>query len=670
MNGHYDSDHTFRTRPRHAKSPYFPARRRSERLSKNAPRTITYEVEEPELPANNHMVNGNANGVAEEKENGHPPQSQANGYDYDNGNGDAGQLGDAIAEEDILLASIEPDARDQLLQFIASHAFLRRGRFPVRKSERRRFTEDLRKEAREMRLDEGAFDGLMKYVRRTYLELYANVQFGLDVTGDGSEFGDEIDDLAEAAQIEEKGARKRKRESIEQPNVTTRGRKKARPSAEDDFDSRRSSASTKDRAIRMDNYQEMESVSIPSGTPNLGTPNLGTPIRGTPVPQALNRENHQEIDSAPVANGTSAPKDHPVDYEAHSANSDRNQDMSNIENHHAQEATESAVEPTIPQKQGDMNPQSKETPAEDIQMEDTQAEGTQAEDVQTEVTRMEGVETQNTSIDTKVDDTRAESMQVQDNGVDDTQAEHTQADDTQAQDMHAKDTHGKDTQAEDTQTQNTGGEDRQDGSIRPNNIPAENTREEHVPALDTQTETAEDENPQTEGIQPEVRHAQDPEEDPPAETSAEDVTYPKDSQGGDTQTEETSEWEELPSTLGNVGSNKKDPSSQLGDPPTYPSPGQSASAVPNPGNANAPERSSQKTSDNSKKHPSARTARNYRKRLFRRRRISQRKRELAEVKPQQLPAPNHVPNESGKDPIEGNPNGLAENNDGSMQQGF
>ncbi|RJE25368.1 hypothetical protein PHISCL_02259 [Aspergillus sclerotialis] len=656
MNGQSDSDKAFKTRPRHAKSPYFPARRRSERLSKNASRTITHENEDPEQHNNNHVVNGDGNDTAEEKENGHPPQSQSNGYDYDNANGDAGQVGDAIAEEDILLASIEPDSRDQLLQFIASHPFLRRGWYPVLKSERRRFTEDLVKEAREIGLDEGAFDGLMKYVRRTYLELYANITSGLDVTGDGSEFGDEIDDLAEAAQKEDKGARKRKRESTGQPNVTTRGRKKARPSAEGDFDSGRSSSSTKHHAMRMENYQELESVSIPSGTLNLGTPSLGTPIRGTPAPGALTQENHQEIDSPSVANGTPASNDNSVAYEAHSANYDRNEAMSNIETHHAQEATRSAVEPPIPQEQGDaLNPQTEDTPAEDIQMENTQDESTQAEDVQAEVTRMEGVETRNTS---------AEDIQVDDNRVEDTQLQ-----DSRAQDSQAEDTQAEDIQAEDTQTQNREGEDTQEGSIRAKNIPAENPREEHGPTLGTQTEPAQEETPQNECIQPEAKHAQDPQEDTHAETSVEEVIYPKDSQAGDTQAEDTSEWEELPSILGNSGSNKKDKSSPLRDSPTYPSPGQSASAIPNPRHPNAREKSPQKTSDNSKKQPSARTARNYRKRLFRRRRISQRKRELADLKLQQLPTPNHVPNDSGKEAIEGNPSGLAENNDGFTQQG-
>lgn len=629
------------------------ARRRSGHHSKNSARSITQEDQETEANRN-HVVNGNRNKV--EEENGHQSQSEVNGYEDGND-----QMDDDIPEEDILLASIEPDARDQLLQIIASHPFLRQGRYPVRKSERKSFTEDLRKYAREMRLDEGAFDGLMQYVRRTYLELYANVSSALDVTADGSEFGDEIDDEAEDVQKETEGGRKRKRESAEQPNVTTRGRKKARPSDEGDYDSRQSSASTRNRVMAVDNYQEMESVSIPSGTPNLGTPSLGTPIRGTPVPATLLRENYQEIDSGSVPNGTPAQTDNPVAYEAHPTNYDRTEDMNNTESYQAPGTTES-VELPIPQEEGDaVNPQTEVGQAEDVQMEDTQTGGTQAEDVHLEDARMDDDGTQ-------VHDTRLESTQVEDTQAEGTQPENTQAENTQAEDTPAEDNQVQDTQMEDTQKQNTEEEDTQVvDSIRTENISAENSREEVTPAVDAQAEPTEATHTQTEGIQAEARYAEGPQEDIYA--TAEE-NYPKDGQAEDTQAEDTSEWEELPSTLENLESSKTNESLQVPEPPRYHSPGQSASAMPNPERPNALEKSPQKTLDKSTKQPSARTARNYRKRVFRRRRIAQRKREIAELKSQQSSTHNHAPTETGKDATEGNPNGVAENNMGFTQQGF
>ncbi|KAF7170760.1 hypothetical protein CNMCM5623_003300 [Aspergillus felis] len=99
---------------------------------------------------------------------------------------------DDIAEEGIVFASVEPEAQARLLDFIASHPFMRGGSYPVRRSKRRTFVCELYEQAKSTGMDEHSIDRLTNYVRKTYLELY-----GKDyVDTQGSEFGDEIDDVA------------------------------------------------------------------------------------------------------------------------------------------------------------------------------------------------------------------------------------------------------------------------------------------------------------------------------------------------------------------------------------------------------------------------------------------------------------------------------------------
>jgi hypothetical protein len=122
------------------------------------------------------------NNIENEHHNNNKTYAKANGNAVD----------DDITEEDIVFASVGPEAQARLLDFISSHSFMRGGPYPVRRSKRRTFVCELYEQAKSTGMDEHSIDRLTNYVRKTYLELY-----GKD-NGDtqGSEFGDEIDDVS------------------------------------------------------------------------------------------------------------------------------------------------------------------------------------------------------------------------------------------------------------------------------------------------------------------------------------------------------------------------------------------------------------------------------------------------------------------------------------------
>lgn len=97
------------------------------------------------------------------------------------------------AEEDIIFASVEPSRRDELLHFVVSHSFMQNREAPVRRSLRRQFVKDMRREAASVGMDESAIGRLILYVRKLYLE---DTCAQPEDAGDAHDlrFGDEIDD--------------------------------------------------------------------------------------------------------------------------------------------------------------------------------------------------------------------------------------------------------------------------------------------------------------------------------------------------------------------------------------------------------------------------------------------------------------------------------------------
>jgi hypothetical protein len=140
-------------------------------------------------------------------------------------------LDDDAAEEAIVFASVQPEAQARMLDFIASHPFMRGGSYPVRRTKRRTFVCELYEQAKSAGMDEPSFDRLTNYVRKTYLELYGEGY----VDTQGSEFGDEIDDVAEERRRSSKVCKKdRKRKRSNGDTVKGKSKKRRSKTSEDE----------------------------------------------------------------------------------------------------------------------------------------------------------------------------------------------------------------------------------------------------------------------------------------------------------------------------------------------------------------------------------------------------------------------------------------------------
>ncbi|KAJ1711428.1 pre-mRNA splicing factor [Aspergillus flavus] len=129
-----------------------------------------------------------------------------------------------VSEERFVFASVSEEEHDRLVRFLVDHPFMREGAYPVKRSVRRRFISDVRREASYSGMDEGALGVLTKWIKKTYLE----VCMVADADKEGSEFGDEIDDenvLEHRSRSKSKKDRKRKRTSIDQAREKTKTKK-------------------------------------------------------------------------------------------------------------------------------------------------------------------------------------------------------------------------------------------------------------------------------------------------------------------------------------------------------------------------------------------------------------------------------------------------------------
>ncbi|KAB8238687.1 uncharacterized protein BDW43DRAFT_121852 [Aspergillus alliaceus] len=137
---------------------------------------------------------------------------------------DDGDL-EEVSEEKYVFASVGDEEHDRLVNFLAEHPFMCAGAYPVKRSARRSFIKDVRREASISGMDEGALNVLLKWVKKTYLEV-------LDVPNvdkEGSDFGDEIDDenLVDVQPPKaSKKERKRKRAGVEHTREKAPGKKR------------------------------------------------------------------------------------------------------------------------------------------------------------------------------------------------------------------------------------------------------------------------------------------------------------------------------------------------------------------------------------------------------------------------------------------------------------
>lgn len=136
---------------------------------------------------------------------------------------------DDLPEEDRILAQLGPEQQVELIGFIQSHSFMREHGYPVGRCARRRFMGEVREKASVLGLDQYAIQELAKFIRRIYLETWAE---GQGVNDDyNSEFGEEFDDENENSSKKE---RKRKRRSSEKSKDKHRKIKKDKRSGSDE----------------------------------------------------------------------------------------------------------------------------------------------------------------------------------------------------------------------------------------------------------------------------------------------------------------------------------------------------------------------------------------------------------------------------------------------------
>ncbi|GKZ33390.1 hypothetical protein AbraIFM66950_003244 [Aspergillus brasiliensis] len=117
---------------------------------------------------------------------------------------DNGETLDDACEEDIVFASVDFDKRMKLLTFISSHPFMKKGEYPVLRSARRKFVRKIRRKSLSVGMKEADLGKLVAHVKKIYLELYGNNQMSLD----GPEFGEEINDEIGAKTIRPKSSNK------------------------------------------------------------------------------------------------------------------------------------------------------------------------------------------------------------------------------------------------------------------------------------------------------------------------------------------------------------------------------------------------------------------------------------------------------------------------------
>ncbi|KAE8379318.1 hypothetical protein BDV26DRAFT_172473 [Aspergillus bertholletiae] len=195
-----------------------------------------------------------------------------------------------VSEERFIFASVSEKEHDRLVKFLVAHPFMREGAYPVERSARRRFVSDVRREASVSGMDEGALGVLIKWIKKTYLE----VCMVADADKEGSEFGDEIDGenmVEHQSQREPKKERKRKRTSVDQEREKSKPKKTKRSK-----DLMTPSKHIMREVINIDS--DDPAIAIPkSSCANIGamkqSPVPRTDFQRTPISHRVNHENSQ-----------------------------------------------------------------------------------------------------------------------------------------------------------------------------------------------------------------------------------------------------------------------------------------------------------------------------------------------------------------------------------------
>ncbi|KAJ5752571.1 hypothetical protein N7520_009488 [Penicillium odoratum] len=196
--------------PPHTSTPQKPKAKQKPPRKRIATRNITVvNMDDESGEEYAHEINGHLNGnddveTMDKNSNGSnvtgldkdcddslgpEPQSDEN----DNANG-PGLDNDDEAEEDAIFVSIAQSERDEILHYVATHRFFETPVQPVPRSAREQFTIDLRKKAVSAGMPGTAINGLLKYVRRIYLDTAGAPDAGSQAYWDEISFGEEFDD--------------------------------------------------------------------------------------------------------------------------------------------------------------------------------------------------------------------------------------------------------------------------------------------------------------------------------------------------------------------------------------------------------------------------------------------------------------------------------------------
>lgn len=134
-------------------------------------------------------------------------------------------VNEAGIPEDRILASLGSDQQSELLGLIESHPFMKGHGYPVGRCARRQFVGDVRGKADTLGLNQSAVNELVRFIRRIYLETWAE---GHGVDDDLSEFGEEFDEKDEALFRKERKRKRRAEKDKDKPDKSKK-EKRSRP---------------------------------------------------------------------------------------------------------------------------------------------------------------------------------------------------------------------------------------------------------------------------------------------------------------------------------------------------------------------------------------------------------------------------------------------------------
>jgi hypothetical protein len=130
----------------------------------------------------------------------------------------------ALSEENRIFSSLDLERRSSFLEYIVSHPFIKNGSKGIRRSALQKFLDDVRMQASTVGMDDAATCRLMRYLRKTYREVFWGKIGDGGLDSDASAFvSQEMDDLGEEQPMERLNKNKKRRHK--HSKVVTEGQK-------------------------------------------------------------------------------------------------------------------------------------------------------------------------------------------------------------------------------------------------------------------------------------------------------------------------------------------------------------------------------------------------------------------------------------------------------------